>query len=94
MLDINQDTLNRLATLIADQVAMKLANRPIAKTPQLPVGALSKVDAAAYLGVSIRTVENYIAAGKLEPVMQGTKGTKVTLRIGDLDELLAAKQKA
>lgn len=86
---LDQQSINRLADLIADQVAIKLANRPVANAPKSPVGALSKVDAAAYLGVSTRTVEKYIASGKLQAVKHGAK---VTLRIADLDALLTANQ--
>jgi excisionase family DNA binding protein len=88
---LDNATMEQLASLIADRVAMKLANRPIAKAPQTPVGALSKVDAASYLGVSTRTVEKYIATGKLAAVKQGTK---VTLLVSDLDTLLAKMQSA
>ena len=88
---ISEATLDQLANLIADRVAVKLANRPKATDEtSLPTGALSKKNAASYLGVSTRTVEKYIASGQLRPVKHGVK---VTLRITDLDSFIKGMQK-
>ena len=49
-------------------------------------GALSRIEAADYLSVSLRTVDSLLAKGKLKR----TKiGRKTVIRILDLDEFLA-----
>jgi len=88
---LSESMLDELANRIADRVAVKLANRPKANDETvLPTGALSKKNAATYLGVSTRTVEKYIASGHLRPVKHGVK---VTLKITDLDSFIEGIQK-
>ncbi len=48
-------------------------------------GALSRVDAAHYLGVCARTFDNYVIAGEIPRVKLGTR---TVYRVVDLDALL------
>ncbi len=51
-------------------------------------GALSRADAAKYLGISTRTLDNLLSAGELQRVKIGRK---TVVRINDLDNFLARK---
>ena len=51
-------------------------------------GALSRKDAAIYIGVSTRQLDNYAAAGELRRVKLGAK---TVYRVSDLDAFLEAR---
>ena len=57
--------------------------------PTRPVGALPPIDAAAYLGVSPRTLENWRASG--DGPDYARLGARVVYRIVDLDKFLAKR---
>ncbi|MCR9293925.1 MAG: hypothetical protein NXI32_14465 [bacterium] len=62
-----------------------------------PAGALSRKDAAAYLSVSTRQLDNYASAGLIPriklPTVTGKKGvaSKSVFRVADLDTFLASR---
>ena len=59
----------------------------IAPNDKPPIGALPRMAAARYIGVTTRTLDKYAAAGELPRVKLGAK---TVFRIADLDALLAA----
>ncbi|MCR9296361.1 MAG: helix-turn-helix domain-containing protein [bacterium] len=57
-------------------------------TVATPRGALSRKDAAAYISVSTRQLDNYAAAGLLPRIKLGSK---TVFRVVDLDAFLAGR---
>ena len=55
---------------------------------KVPVGALGRRDAASYIGVSTRQLDNYARAGQLQQVKLGSK---TAFRVIDLDRFLASR---
>lgn len=55
---------------------------------KVPVGALGRKDAASYIGVSTRQLDNYARAGQLQRVKLGSK---TVYRVIDLDAFLASR---
>ena len=51
-------------------------------------GSLTRIDAAAYLSVSLRTLDLYIQAGEIPRVKLGRK---TVIRVVDLDKFLEGK---
>ena len=74
----SQKTLERLADLVAERVLEKLRATDSG-------GAVSRANAAKYLGVSTRMLDKYAEAGTIRRVKQGTK---TTYRVADLNAFL------
>lgn len=53
-----------------------------------PAGALSRKDAASYLSVSTRQLDNYAAAGLIPRIKLGAK---TVYRVADLDAFLESR---
>lgn len=53
-----------------------------------PVGALSRKESAAYIGVSTRQLDNYAKAGELRRVKLGAR---TVYRVVDLDAFLESR---
>ena len=51
------------------------------------ISLLNKHDAAAYLGISVRTLDRRIAAGRL-PYVSDRPGARVHFRQSDLDQYI------
>lgn len=58
----------------------------------LPVPVLPKRVAAAYLGISVRTLEDYVADGIVQAV-QYTKGGDLFFRVVTLDRFIEASER-
>lgn len=65
---------------------MRSYERPAAD--ERPAGALSRKDAANYLSVSTRQLDNYASAGLLPRIKLGAKSV---FRVSDLDAFLASR---
>jgi len=52
----------------------------------------SKRDAAAYLDISLRTLDKYIAAGKIKVVRFGGRKSTVKLHQADLEAFIEARR--
>ena len=71
-----------LMMLVAVPVAI------VTEQPDRPVGALSRQDAANYLGISTRYLDDLLSAGQIPKIKLGRK---TLVRILDLDQFLASK---
>ena len=79
MPELSSETLDQLASLIADRIAEKL---------RIPDPVLNRANAAKFLGVTTRTLDQLATVGELTRVKFGTR---TVFQVSDLQELIARK---